>query len=493
MKIKFPITIFISAILVGCGSFESTPQNKQVSKPAPQQVSGQATNSHSGNLKQYTSGFQSKDGFQHSGGKLEAVLSSQAEDFDLYLQKKNDAGYWTDVAESLGYDSNETITYNGDSGTYRWEVYAYEGSGQYTLKETRPGQPKPPSNPSNPNRRATVLKHGWDIPNASRLAKMANEFNNSPFDGVIFSGGSASNTLTHQRISDQVIENSLKPLDGVQFKANTKNYMIIYTASVNGGFSGSGVNNLVENMRSVARAAKKRGIAGIALDNEVYDQGDPWKMPQACPGLNRKACGEAAFKAGKRMMEAMIKEWPEMKLLAFFGPYINDPRTYDWINRYAKANDWSNKRDIKSEFLIGIFAATVGTQAQFVDGGELYGLRKQEDYRKTAEWNRVGMVDGSPFIPNNLKAAYKQKVGISFGLYDDRVPQYRSVPKVTPKIWNSMIKGAVQEADVVWLYTEIHDWWKTDGMDWPKRSPKHEGTLDHVTRDWYDATVDALK
>lgn len=492
MKTIFPMIILVSSVLVACGSLEPTPGSKPAKKENSQVTSNKESTYH-GNLQEGRSVFQpSKKGFKHQGGELRAVLKSSAEDFDLYLQKKNGAGYWDDVADSVGYDSSEAIKYNGGSGTYRWEVYAYSGSGKYTLKETKPGSAKPKPNPGNPNRRATVLKHGWDIPTAQGLARMKDEFNASPFDGVIFSGRIASNTLTHKRIPDRDIENALKPLSGVQFKQNAQHYMIVYTASVDGGFSGSGVNNLVENMRTVAREAKKYGLAGIALDNEVYGKGDPWKMPQACPGLDRKACGKAAFNAGKRMMEAIISEWPEAKLMAFFGPYINDPRTYKWINRYAKANNWSNRRDIKSEFLIGVFAATVGNQAQFVDGGELYGLRTQRDYKLTAQWNKDEMAKESPFIPDNLKQAYRQQLGVGFGLYDDRVPQYKSVPKVTPQLWKSMIKGATQEADVVWLYTEIHDWWKTDGNNWPTKGGK-PGTEGFVTKDWYDATVDALK
>lgn len=88
-----------------------------------------------GNVKAYRSSFQSSQkGFQHNGGSIEANLSSSARgDFDLYLQVKNSAGRWVDVAESIGDTSNETIKYNGTSGMYRWEVYAYSGSGNYKI------------------------------------------------------------------------------------------------------------------------------------------------------------------------------------------------------------------------------------------------------------------------------------------------------------------------------------------------------------------------
>jgi Zn-dependent metalloprotease len=55
-------------------------------------------------------------------------------DLDLYLQKKNSSGSWVDVAASETSTSTETIAYSATAGTYRWDVYAYSGSGSFTLK-----------------------------------------------------------------------------------------------------------------------------------------------------------------------------------------------------------------------------------------------------------------------------------------------------------------------------------------------------------------------
>jgi len=45
---------------------------------------------------------------------------------------------WTQVASSLGSTSTENITYSGTAGTYRWRVYAYSGSGTFSLCSTHP-------------------------------------------------------------------------------------------------------------------------------------------------------------------------------------------------------------------------------------------------------------------------------------------------------------------------------------------------------------------
>jgi subtilisin family serine protease len=79
-----------------------------------------------------TSGYTSTVSGTHKGN-----LTGTGTDFDLYLQKWNGSS-WTNVATSLNSTSTESITYNGTAGTYRWRVYAYLGSGTYTLVTWRP-------------------------------------------------------------------------------------------------------------------------------------------------------------------------------------------------------------------------------------------------------------------------------------------------------------------------------------------------------------------
>ncbi|MFC4427566.1 S8 family peptidase [Deinococcus navajonensis] len=96
------------------------------------------TTTYTGSVTQGTSSYQpGTSGFSYAGGTLKATLSgTSGTDFDLYLQKYN-GSTWADVAASEGASSSESITYAASSGTYRWEVYGYSGSGSYSLTETR--------------------------------------------------------------------------------------------------------------------------------------------------------------------------------------------------------------------------------------------------------------------------------------------------------------------------------------------------------------------
>ncbi|HEX6969308.1 MAG TPA: S8 family serine peptidase, partial [Micromonosporaceae bacterium] len=53
-------------------------------------------------------------------------------DFDLYLQRWN-GWYWSTVAQSISSGPDESITYSGSAGYYRYRVHAYSGSGSYTV------------------------------------------------------------------------------------------------------------------------------------------------------------------------------------------------------------------------------------------------------------------------------------------------------------------------------------------------------------------------
>ncbi|GAA5512781.1 aqualysin-1 [Deinococcus carri] len=99
----------------------------------------QPGNTYTGLGTQGTSSFQPGNPgyFNYAGGTIKGKLTGpNGTDFDLYLQQWNGFG-WQDVAASESPTNSESITYNAASGYYRWEIYAYSGSGQYTLVENK--------------------------------------------------------------------------------------------------------------------------------------------------------------------------------------------------------------------------------------------------------------------------------------------------------------------------------------------------------------------
>jgi Zn-dependent metalloprotease len=72
-----------------------------------------------------------------SGNHTATLTGPAGVDFDLYLQKLSGTT-WTQVKASEGSTASESITYAGTAGTYRWRIYAYQGSGSYTICTTKP-------------------------------------------------------------------------------------------------------------------------------------------------------------------------------------------------------------------------------------------------------------------------------------------------------------------------------------------------------------------
>ncbi len=94
---------------------------------------------YTGNITQGNDVYEPNNTYYHtsSTGVNSGVLSGPSgTDYDLYLYKWNSRSGWVVVASSTGNTSNETINYNGSSGYYEWDIYAYSGSGsfQFCLK-----------------------------------------------------------------------------------------------------------------------------------------------------------------------------------------------------------------------------------------------------------------------------------------------------------------------------------------------------------------------
>ena len=76
--------------------------------------------------------------FQAPAGAHQACLDGPTGvDFDLYLQRWNGSA-WATVASGTSANPDETLSYNGAAGYYRYRVHSYRGSGSYTLGVNRP-------------------------------------------------------------------------------------------------------------------------------------------------------------------------------------------------------------------------------------------------------------------------------------------------------------------------------------------------------------------
>ncbi|MFC0529158.1 S1 family peptidase [Phytohabitans kaempferiae] len=71
--------------------------------------------------------------FRAAGGTHTACLDGpDGADFDLVLQRFNGRS-WQTVARGTGSGSDETLTFDGNAGVYRYRIASAAGSGEYTL------------------------------------------------------------------------------------------------------------------------------------------------------------------------------------------------------------------------------------------------------------------------------------------------------------------------------------------------------------------------
>lgn len=95
--------------------------------------SGSFSTSGGSQYQPSSSGYTSSVSGSHTG----ALSGPGSADFDLYLEKWNGSS-WASVASGTGSTSTENVNYSGTSGTYRWRIHAYSGTGSYTLCTTKP-------------------------------------------------------------------------------------------------------------------------------------------------------------------------------------------------------------------------------------------------------------------------------------------------------------------------------------------------------------------
>ncbi|MGN9845060.1 S1 family peptidase [Nonomuraea sp. H19] len=95
---------------------------------------------YTGSLTSNASAYQPNGSYYQatvSGTHAACLDGPDGVDFDVYLQKWNGSS-WSVVARGDSPNPDETISYSGTAGYYRYRVHAYSGSGSYTLGLNRP-------------------------------------------------------------------------------------------------------------------------------------------------------------------------------------------------------------------------------------------------------------------------------------------------------------------------------------------------------------------
>lgn len=233
----------------------------------------------------------------------------------------------------------------------------------------------------------------------------------------------------------------------------------------------------VNQFRLLARVASnpKYQCIGIAFDNEEYFE-DVWNYPDDVAYADRYSLEQYENKArqrGRQVMRAIQAEWPEAIVLVLHGPYRSTPenRPYEVsMDQVGSADEY----ELDAPFFFGM--AEVADDQKVIDGGEVYQLRSQSEFRINQRWRR-NQLPNSVIVPDSLREIYADRVGVTFGLYNETWPTKRD--RMSPAIMRNALSHALGLGDdPVWIFTEGTETWLEPG-GFPQRWRRAiEGAID---------------
>jgi hypothetical protein len=252
------------------------------------------------------------------------------------------------------------------------------------------------------------------------------------------------------------------PIKG-KLKHVTHNYVTVFTRRSADVFDPW--TQVVNNWSVMAQAARDGGFEGIVFDNECYYE-NVWIYPRDMKYGSTKTLSQyqEQFRLrGQQVMQAIIAQWPQAKVVITHGPYASDSRTPEWISQMLPCQD----ANMSGFFQAGMFSAAPG---HVIDGGENYRYRGS-DFADSKSYRKMTQPNLSPnyVIPLSLRNSWMINDNISFGIYDR---QYYGGPVMNPTLFTQcIVTGATQADELVWTYSEGRDFLTRGG----------------VTQDWLDA------
>jgi hypothetical protein len=219
-----------------------------------------------------------------------------------------------------------------------------------------------------------------------------------PFDGITIRFKDKTHTHVHSNVSvdETVLRAAMMPIAG-KLRNVTANWVAI-NAGATAPFR-DWDKIVLPNYRKLARSARAAGLTGIYLDTEDYgaesggrcvwwsnkvagghmcpdSNPDTWGCSHppfpgapACPAMRQ--CRAEAVAAGKALMTAVIEEWPTARIMTTMGPWLSSNGTKPALNPPTYTFDYHH-HPIVGSFCVGLLAGTVGTQARYIDGSEMY-------------------------------------------------------------------------------------------------------------------------
>jgi len=316
-----------------------------------------------------------------------------------------------------------------------------------------------PATPRSVENPAALIYAGWfgnTIPTPSFIAANHAFLESQPFDGlVVYLRKSSINVnltldvMKNAAISYDTMMTVLGPIAGLDFTNLKHNVGLIMGSTPPDFFDDWSV--VIQNYANMARAARDSGLKGLCFDNEQYHS--PWgNYGSQTKYVATKSLAEYEVQArlrGKQVMEAMVAEFPDIVFMTLHGPYVSEPEAPSAL----KFPQWQSSNELLGPFFAGNLEGA-GSTACSMDGGELYSLRTEDDFRNSYAWRRNDLPSDEVdcrFIPASLRSVWPTRTSISFGVYDVAF----GGASMNATILRSTLANSMRQADrYVWFYAE---------------------------------------
>ena len=313
-----------------------------------------------------------------------------------------------------------------------------------------------------------LIEYGWDVPNAKLVREAVAEMERIPFDGLVIRVEDPDpqglhrdlgwRVFSRERFKPEDYEQTIRDLKATRFKKLKENFIQVISYPGDVDWFDPDWSAAAHNAACLARVAKQSGCKGIMFDPEEYGGYPIWTyraMPESFKTAHTyEEYAAKARERGREFIQAINKEFPDITILALFGPSIT------YLNAYRKPIQES-QYSLLEPFYDGVCeAATSGSR--LVDGYEFsYGFRTRE---KFIEGRRL-LFEASKISAN--PTAFKKHVRAGFGVWADNQslqlgwhPDDFSKNYFTPAGLRATLNYALEQSDkYVWVYSERLRWW----------------------------------
>lgn len=308
-----------------------------------------------------------------------------------------------------------------------------------------------------------LIQWGWDEPDTQFIRQNIERMEKMPFDGFVFHALSKQGdnlawlAWGPRGFGQAEFQQAIDDLKAVPFRRFTERFLRVNVCPGNVDWFDDRAWAVVrQNFTLAARIARQGGCRGLMFDVEQYE-GQLFDYRRQAD-RETKPFSEYQAKVrqrGRKWMQAIGGEFPEITVLLTFGYSISQPR--DGAKDRSEA-----PYGLLADFLDGMLEGSPAT-AKIVDAWEgAYPYKREEQFREAFDTIRKKSLAWSA-----APEKYCSHVQAGFGVWMDNDWRKNgwnlkdfSKNHFTPAEFESAVRSALTVSDgYVWIYAEQPRWW----------------------------------